>query len=218
MAASLFHSYLESLIFFALIPIGLGYLLLTHPLSNDIAVWLGVGTGILGVAFATTAVVFFCGPVRLLALWIVGSVWHGVVRRNITPSLSEFEATLDKGLCNLRDRPLALAWPVGLVLLDRIARVAVVWICFQALGGDPGLGVVTTGFAVGVATGVMSMVPGGLGVQEGSMAGTYHILGVPLEEAVVASILFRVVYYMAPFGFSLAFYRSILRSKGRLES
>jgi uncharacterized protein (TIRG00374 family) len=105
-----------------------------------------------------------------------------------------------------------------LVLLDRISRVAVIWICFQALAGDPGLGVVTTGFAVGVATGVMSMVPGGLGVQEGSMAGTYHLLGVPLEQAVVASILFRVVYYMAPYAFSLAFYRSVLRSKGCLES
>ena len=65
--------------------------------------------------------------------------------------------------------------------------------------------------AVGVALGVMSMVPGGLGVQEGSMAGTYHLLGVPLEEAVLVSVLFRLVYYVIPFLVSLAFYRRIMR-------
>ena len=213
MAPSLFHSYIESLVFFALIPMGLGYLLLTHPLSSGVALWLSVGTGILGVAFAATAVVFFYGPVRSLALWLFGTVWRYVARRNIGPSLNDFEATLRSGLSALRDRPLALGIPVVLVLADRIARVAVVWVCFQALGSEVGLGVTATGFAVGVAAGVMSMVPGGLGVQEGSMAGTYHLLGVPLEEAVLASVLFRAVYYMAPFAVSLAFYRGVLRRR-----
>ena len=76
---------------------------------------------------------------------------------------------------------------------------------------DPG--VVVTGFAVGVAAGVMSMVPGGLGVQEGSMAGAYHLLGVPLEQGVLVSFLFRLVYYMVPFGVSLLFYRNDLRER-----
>ena len=79
---------------------------------------------------------------------------------------------------------------------------------------DPG--VVITGFAVGVAAGVMSMVPGGLGVQEGSMAGAYHLLGVPLEQGVLVSFLFRLVYYMVPFGVSLLFYRNVLRERVNL--
>ena len=75
---------------------------------------------------------------------------------------------------------------------------------------------VVTGFAVGVAAGVMSMVPGGLGVQEGSMAGAYHLLGVPLEQGVLVSFLFRLVYYMVPFGVSLLFYRNVLRERVNL--
>ena len=55
------------------------------------------------------------------------------------------------------------------------------------------------------------MVPGGMGVQEASMAGTYHLLGVPLEQAVLVALLFRLVYYMAPFGVSLVFYWYVLR-------
>jgi len=50
-------------------------------------------------------------------------------------------------------------------------------------------------------------------VQEGSMAGVYHLLGVPLEQAVLVSFLFRLVYYMIPFGVSLLFYRNILRER-----
>ena len=213
LAPSLFHAYLESLVFFGLIPIGLGYLLFTHPLSPAAALWLSVGTGILGLAFAATAVVFFYRPVRSFAIWLVRSVWRWVTRRDIGPSLGDFEATLTGGLAVLRDRPLALGFPAALVLLDRISRIALAWVCFQALGSDAGLGVIATGFSVGVVAGVMSMVPGGLGVQEGSMAGTYHLLGVPLEEAVLVSVLFRAVYYMTPFAVSLAFYRGMLRTR-----
>jgi uncharacterized protein (TIRG00374 family) len=213
MAPSLFHAYLESLLFFALIPSGLTYLLLTHPLSPGVAAGLGIGTGILGVAFAVTALLFFYGPARSTCLRLARGLCRWTIRRDIEPSLSRFESTLGRGLAKVRQRPLVLVLPVGLVLADRLTRVAVVWVCFQALGSDVGLAVAVTGFAVGVALGVMSMVPGGLGVQEGTMAGMYHLLGVPLEEAVLVSVLFRVVYYMAPFGVSLAFYRGMLRGE-----
>lgn len=211
MAPSLFHGYLESLLFFALIPAGLVYLLLTHPLSSSVAAWLSIGTGILGVAFAITAVVFFFRPARSLALWVVASFWKRVTHRDIATSVEHFESTLGLGLAEFRARPLALATPVALILADRLLRVAVVWLCFHALGSDVGIGVAATGFAIGVAAGVMSMIPGGVAVQEGSMAGTYHLLGVPLEEAILVSILFRVIYYMAPFAISLVFYRRLMK-------
>ena len=211
MAPSLFHSYMESLVFFALIPSGLIYLLLSHPLSSGVAVWLSIGTGILGVAFLITALVFFFGPARSVALWVVQVFLRLVPRRDIGPALRNFDATLVRGLTEVRHQPQVLAWPVALILVDRIARVAIVWLCFQALGSDVGVGVAVTGFAVGVAAGVMSLIPGGIGIQEGSMAGIYHLLGVPLEEAVMVALLFRVVYYMAPFGVSLVFYRRLMR-------
>jgi len=39
-----------------------------------------------------------------------------------------------------------------------------------------------------------------------------------LEQAVLASFLFRLVYYMIPFGVSLLFYRNILRERIPLEA
>ena len=218
MAPSLFHSYVESLIFFGLIPASLTYLLFTHPLSSNVATGVGIGTGVLGTAFALTAVVFFFAPARRLALNLVQAFWRWTTRRDNRSSLLDFDITLRRGLATLRTRPRLLGLPVTLILADRVARVGVVWLCFLSLGSDVGLGVVVTGFSIGVALGVMSMVPGGLGVQEGTMAGTYHLLGVPLEQAVLASVLFRMLYYMVPLAVSLVFYRGALWGHGRLGS
>ena len=216
MAPSLFHGYLESLIFFALIPAGLAYLAFTHPLSPGLSLAVTTGAAVLGAAFAMTAVVFFVTPVRAISIWLVGWSWHLVTRQSIKAGLQDFEATLRRGMGRLRSKPLALALPLSLIILDRMCRLGIVWLCFQALGGQVDPGVVVTGFAVGVAAGVMSMVPGGLGVQEGSMAGAYHLLGVPLEQGVLVSFLFRLVYYMVPFGVSLLFYRNVLRERVNL--
>ena len=73
------------------------------------------------------------------------------------------------------------------------------------------LGVLISGFSIGMTAGVLSMVPGGLGVQEGSMAGVYALLGVPVHQAILAAILFRVLYYFAPYLFSLSLYHRLLR-------
>jgi hypothetical protein len=47
------------------------------------------------------------------------------------------------------------------------------------------------------------------------MAGLFHLLGVAVEPALLASILFRAVYFMAPYVVSLAFYRQLLRQGER---
>jgi hypothetical protein len=46
---------------------------------------------------------------------------------------------------------------------------------------------------------------------EGSMASVYYSLMVPLEEAIVAVILYRLVYYVFPFLTSLLVYRSLFK-------
>lgn len=218
MAPSLFHGYLESVIFFALIPSSLVYLVLTHPLSPGLAIGLATGAAVLGVAFVMAAVVFFAAPFRAIALRLVGAAWRLATRRDMGPGLDRFETSLRRGLAEVRTRRLALVLPVALIICDRTSRVAAVWFCFEALGGGVEPSVVVTGFAIGVAAGVMSMAPGGMGVQEGSMAGAYHLLGVPLEQAVLVSLLFRLVFYAIPFGVSLLFYWRVLRERGLAQA
>jgi uncharacterized protein (TIRG00374 family) len=100
------------------------------------------------------------------------------------------------------------------MLANLVFTLASLWFCFDAIGNPLGLGVLVTGFVIGISAGTLSMVPGGLGVQEASMAGMYALFGVPFAQAVLASVLFRVVYDFVPFLASLAVYRSLLRQQG----
>jgi uncharacterized protein (TIRG00374 family) len=77
---------------------------------------------------------------------------------------------------------------------------------------------VTVGFAIGILFSIVSLAPGGLGIMEGSMTTIFHSLGTPLEQTVVAVLLFRVAYYAVPFLVSVAFFRTMLRvARGQSE-
>jgi uncharacterized protein (TIRG00374 family) len=118
---------------------------------------------------------------------------------------------MTRGVTVIRRRPTVLMMLVALAIGDWAGTVTALWFCFNALGNPVGIGTLLTGFSLGITAGFVSFVPGGLGVQEGSMAGIYALLGVPIGTAVLAAILFRIIYYFIPFLASLAFYRRLLR-------
>jgi uncharacterized membrane protein YbhN (UPF0104 family) len=59
---------------------------------------------------------------------------------------------------------------------------------------------------------IVSLVPAGLGILEGSMAAVFASLDVPLEQAVVAVLIFRAAYYGLPLLASMLLARPTLRS------
>jgi uncharacterized protein (TIRG00374 family) len=210
-AASLFYSYLSSLGMLALLPIGLLYLFVKHPLSSAAAVGVGIGAVVLIALFFLASALVFSRSLRTGVLHVLGRAMRAIIRRDVTSSMDEFDATMTRGVAAMRHRPLTFALLLGSIALDWSSSVASLWFCFDALGDPLKVGVLLTGFAIGVTAGVLSMVPGGLGVQEGSMSGIYALLGVPLHQAVLAAIRFRVVYYLVPYLVSLGFYWRLLR-------
>jgi uncharacterized membrane protein YbhN (UPF0104 family) len=46
---------------------------------------------------------------------------------------------------------------------------------------------------------------------EGSMTTIFVALGIPLEQTVVAVLIFRFAYFAVPFLVSIAFFRTMLR-------
>lgn len=214
--ASLFHSTLNNLFLFALVPIGLVFLLLNYPLPRGEVIDIGLAAGLLFVLVVLVVLVVFSDAFRARVLNTVSRVWSGITRREIEKRLEDFNSTLAQGVGSIRARPLALALPIVLVVSDWAAMVAVLGFCFDALGHLIGPGVLVIGFAVGIAAGLLSMIPGGLGVQEGSMAAVYALLGVPFGQAVLAAILFRVAYYFIPFLVSLSFYWRLMRGEDDL--
>ena len=215
LTASIFHSYLNSLVMFFLLSIGLIYLLASHAIHGLVTIGVILATGVIIVSLILATVIFFAQSTRAAILQILNKTWHSFVRRDITPFLRTFDTSLTLGVTAMRDRPLALALAIGLLAIDWTSAAVVLWFCFDAFSGSLSPGVLLAGFAIGISAGNLSMVPGGLGVQEASMAGVYALLGVSFEQAVLAVILFRVVYDFIPFLISLVFYRQALRISSR---
>jgi uncharacterized protein (TIRG00374 family) len=216
LAASVFHSHFHNLVMFCLLPFGIIYMLIHHSVSESSAVGLGLVTGVLLLLVVVATAIVFVKSFRLVVLRMLNRISRLVIRRNIEPSLSTFDKSMALGVAAIRNRPLVLTPVLTFIVADWGASVAALWFCFDALGDPIRLGVLITGYAVGIMIGNLSMVPGGLGVQEASMAGVYALLGISLERAVLASILFRVVYDFIPFLISLLFYPRLLRASPTL--
>jgi uncharacterized protein (TIRG00374 family) len=213
LAPSTFHSYFNNLALMALLPVGLINVFIFLPLSAGGRLGIAVGAVVLLVLLVLATLLVFISQWRQIMLNAVGQIVLKLLHKNIGGALYEFNQTLDKGITNIRQRPVALVWPVLCIIGDWACSLLALWFGFLALGTTIGAGTLITGFGVGVTAGLLSFIPGGFGVQEGSMSAIYAAMGVPLEEAVLAAVLFRVIYYFIPFGVSLFFYRRLLSEK-----
>jgi uncharacterized protein (TIRG00374 family) len=214
LAASIFHTYLYGVTMLALLPLGLIYVIANHRLSEGVATGLGFAVIMLVLAIIVGTAIVFVSSIRSVVIRILNRLWHLFRQRDSPSFLSDFDTALALGATRIHSRPLALALPLGLMLANWTFTLASLWFCFNAIGDPLGFGVLVTGCFIGISAGILSMVPGGLGVQEASMAGMYALFGVPFAQAVLASVLFRVVYDFVPFLMSLAMYRRLLRRRG----
>lgn len=211
LAPSIFQLYISGLILVALLPLGLFDTLASHRLSPGGIATIGATAGVLTLLLLIATVIVFVAPARGAVLRGLSRVVQFCIRRDISKEMADFHSAMTRGVKFIRHQPSVLAMLVVLVIADWAGTVTALWFCFKALGNPIGIGTLLTGFSLGITAGFVSFVPGGLGVQEGSMAGVYALLGVPVRVALLAAILFRIVYYFIPFLVSVPFYQRLLR-------
>jgi len=128
-----------------------------------------------------------------------------------TSVLSAFKAEFNQGMELMGLKKGELKAPVLYIFLDWIGCLFTLYFAFRATHYSIHPEVLIVGFGVGLFASILSLIPGGLVIMEGSMAAVYYSLQVPLEEAIVAVILFRLIYYVFPFLTSLLLYRSLFK-------
>jgi uncharacterized protein (TIRG00374 family) len=213
LASSILHFYLTSLIMIVMLPIGLIYLILHASIGQGTSIFLtALAFAILLAAVLATSLIFL-GSMRRRILSTIEKAADIFIHRDIKAPLERFDATMTQGIQAIRKHPLVLIFILILVIVDWATSVLTLWFCFSALGTSIGLGELISGFVIGITAGVISMIPGGFGIQEGSMAGIFALFGLSFERAVLASVLFRVVYFIVPYVLSIGFYWRILRKK-----
>jgi uncharacterized protein (TIRG00374 family) len=213
LAASFLHFYLTSLAMITMLPVGLLYLVRHVALGRGTATLLAVLAGIVMFGALLATMLLFSVRLRQRFIITIVNLLRRITDRDIETSLMRFDETLAEGVWAMRQQPASILIIMTLVTVDWSASALALWLSFRSLGVTLQLGQVVTGFVIGIVAGVASMIPGGLGVQEGSMAGIFALLGVSFDRAVLASIFFRVLYFFIPYLISLTLYRGLLRGR-----
>ena len=206
LAASILHFYLTSLAMQAILPLGFLYLYSHAALSRAASIAIGVATLVLILIFIAESVLVFRSRSRRSLLSGIGRIAKRMVRKDLQPGMADFDTALTRGIAGMRRQPKSATVIGLLVLVDWFGSALALGFCFEALGSSLTPAVLFTGFVIGITAGVLSALPAGIGVQDGSMAGVFALLGVGFEEAVLAALLFRGVFYLVPYLVSLGFY------------
>lgn len=92
--------------------------------------------------------------------------------------------------------PRSLAGQLAVTLIDVVAAAYTLWVLMPA--GTPDFASFVAIYAIAMMIGILSHVPGGVGVFETVVIGTLPP-EVPVSEAAAALLMFRMIYYILPF-------------------
>ncbi len=215
---SLVQTLITNLTLLLFVIAGFVLLLLSHMLvGRDLVVAAVMLATFSLLVLATTLLIVRRGWRRRLlfsAAALTQRGWRRLLPHRAPPRrvVLRFQRNLNVGLDFLLDRPRQMAAPTWYIILDWVCTLLVLYTAFIAIGHPVSPSYVIAGFAIGMFFSIVSLVPAGLGVLEGSMAAVFASLNVPLERAVVAVLIFRAAYYGLPLLASLALARSTLRA------
>ncbi len=210
-AVSILHFVFTSVIMIAMLPVGLIYLLSNVAMPPTTGTLLTALTVVVVLGTLLLLALIFSGRLRARLFGLVERIARRLLRRETGETLAAFDATVTLGADSMRRRPIEILWLALFIGLDWVASVATLYFAFRSLGVTVAPWTLVSGFVIGVVTGVASMIPGGLGVQEGTMAGVFSLYGLEFDRAVLAAVFYRATYFILPYLISLGFYQWMLR-------
>jgi hypothetical protein len=167
----------------------------------------------LGLLAGGAVLLFANGPL----LW-VGSVGQRA-RNRILRKRAPLEGLPDR-LVDERDlirRVLGSSWWKALIfsagnwLLDLTALL----VALAAVGAEPRASVVLLAYVVAAFLGMIPITPGGLGFVEAGLLGTLSLAGIGTDQALLATLVYRLASYWLPIPTGAVAYLLATRKYGR---
>lgn len=118
-----------------------------------------------------------------------------------------FFANFNESLNILGRNARILLAPASFALLDWIAMFLCLKWAFEAVHYPVDNLSLLVGFSVGIFTGIFSLTPASIGLMEGSMAGSFYLMGLDYDRALIATLIYRFAYFLLPILLSLFFYK-----------
>jgi uncharacterized protein (TIRG00374 family) len=213
---SLVQTFITNTILLLFVVVGFAYLLMAHDLHGYA---LGTTATLLFffmLAAAVAMLLLFHRALRRRTLFVLAETVHWFLHRFFPRHkpgrvrIWRFQRNLNRGIEFLLARKRSMVGPTLWIIVDWVLTMLILYGAFLSVRYPIPMSFVVVGFAVGIILSLVSFVPGGLGVMEGSMAAIFASLSVPFETAVVAVLIFRVAYYVLPLIISVFFFRGML--------
>ncbi len=210
---------LFNVLFNVLVIVGFTYIIATHHETGFSIVSMFVAMFIFLIISLIAYLTFFWKRFRKFSLGILINGINRIIKifskkKQIKKEkIEEYIRDFQTGFKNLLKHPLLTVVIILITIVDWFLWVSVMYFAFKAMHYTINLGELLIGFAVGQTVAIISMVPGGAGTMEGSMALIFSAFGIDFEVAIGAVLLYRVTFYIIPFIVSLPFYLSLKRKR-----
>ncbi|MBU1104846.1 flippase-like domain-containing protein [Candidatus Parcubacteria bacterium] len=202
-AASLFHMYLYTIGITAFIPFSLIHIFNNYVLSPRQYHTLVALSYTSFIIFCLATIVLLFSQVRKIVLLGTEKVLKVFSKKSLSESFANFDLVLSTGIKSATKKFWIFPLLVLIVIADYGSASLALGYCFKAFNISLGRFSIFSGMVVGASAGIISMIPGGLGVQEASMSEIFKFMGVPFNTTFLVSLLFRAVFYLVPFALAL---------------
>ncbi len=105
---------------------------------------------------------------------------------------------LAKAPADLLRNPVLLAQASGLQFAIILLDAGTLWVAFRSIGEAPQFWIVFVSFAIASMVATIGPIPIGLGTFEAGSVGMLRFLGVPIEAALAATLLLRLLTFWLP--------------------
>ncbi len=210
--SSFIHFLLGSLLMLGLLPIVLIYIMIFIPVPADTLPLLIV-LAVMGVMLEIgIGLILFSEPLREKIIHMIVWLVRKLARKDISAQAGEYSRHAAAAVTVLKKSPPTFTIVMLLTMGELMFNVIVLGYCMKAFHLDLPFGNIFTLYIIGTLVGFISILPAGMGIQEGTITVLCMSQGISFEQSMLASILFRVLQTIIPFLVSIVFYPQFLKS------
>ncbi len=218
LSVSIIHGFLTNTIAVLFIYLGFFYLYSQHEMTGRSQ---EVGIVILIVAFIMTwlTIQTIVHEKFRKRVWRIGFDTVTAICRKLGKShwigqerAEAFFQNFNDSLNMIMKRSGILLFPASLALLDWLFMFLCLKFSFIAINYPVSNQVLMVGFSIGLFMSLFSLTPASIGLMEGSMAGSFYLMGLDYEYSLLATLIYRITYYFLPIIASVFFFRHFFPS------